>query len=179
MRFNKALQDIKKLISPHVDSKLGITVSLINSICKTLCPNRYIGVYESHQLPIKKLINKNYFTIIILLKGTVTGHFVTVHATPNSILYIDPFGLPCFDLVVLKFLNTCINKKKKPRVVLMNTNQIQHKKSVYCGMYAVLYALYFDSDNNCMKLNFNKTSLLSNDNKCKRYINQLIKLQMK
>lgn len=176
----KIVRAVSALVSKHADRR-GMTKSLLDSICRTLCPNLYKGLYNASDIPIATLQNFKSFTIILFLTSkdlgvsasTNVGHFVTVHATPSTILYIDPYGLPpCFHPHVAKFLHA-----KKKRVVLVNRKQVQHVNSTHCGLFAVLYAVYFDdpSREKRFALRFPRKATPNNDKLCKRYLNEMLK----
>lgn len=178
---NNVTLNLSKLVSLHANPHLGLTNVLLNSICKSFCPTHYVGLYSPEKIPVSRLRKLSKFTFIILLSGAPTGHYVLVHASPSTIYYIDPYGLPCFDGKVLKFLYSSSGKKKekkkKKRAVLINKRQIQHEKSVYCGMYVVLYSVYFDSSLRQSKVNikFHQNPSLANDKLCIQYINSMLK----
>lgn len=179
MKFKaqSAGEKISRLIRHHVNPKQGMSYEILNSICETFCTQLYKGLHHATTIPFECLKHFAMFTIIVLLPGTVTGHFVTIHITPSTIFYIDPYGFPCFNSDVLRFISRLkTHTKWKKRVLFTNVKQIQHEKSVYCGMYAVLYALYFDSVKNQKKLKlcFPKRPSLTNDKRCKQYLNKII-----
>ena len=169
--------ELKRLLSNHIHPKLGLSVELVNSICKSICSKKYKGLYVSHSIPFDQLKHESTFTIIVLLPGRSTGHYVMIHATPSTVFYVDSYGLPCFDKNARSFLKKLATDTKwKKRKLFVNNKQIQHPKSMYCGLYAVLFAKYFDKNDHKEKitLKFPVSQSLSNDKRCVKYINKLI-----
>jgi len=160
-----------------VGPKKGMRNDVIGRFCKLACSDNFRGVYPVDRLPHKITARPSF--IIIVNLGRVDGkkrffgdtalppgHFVTVIATPSSVHYIDPFGLPVQSDLMSKFLYYC------NRRIRVNRKQIQSKKSNYCGLYCILFACYADGLGNDLKLEFfiNKESLKRNDALCSKYL---------
>ena len=174
--MKQSLTKLVSIINNHVASKFGITKTLLNSICSSFAPNLYKGLFSPQEIPFQKLKKLSHFTIIVHLKGLTIGHFVTIYVSPTTIYYIDPYGFPCLDQNVRTFLKKLRNNTKwMKRNIFYNEKQIQHRKSVYCGFYAILYVIYFDSNVNQNKVTIKfSNNLFNNDMLCKQYINKLI-----
>lgn len=180
LNSSNTVSQLSTLISQNVNNR-GMTSKILNKLCQILCPNNYVGLYTPLNIPFKKLQKMKSFTIIVFLspnKGLYRyGHYITIHANSSTITYIDPFGLPCFDKNIQKLLYMyCKKSKKNRRNVLINNKQIQNEKSVYCGLYAVLFSLYFDlpTQTKKIKLYFKSKGSLANDKLCVTYLNKLM-----
>ena len=172
----KLLQGLNK----HVDYEDGISNSLLKRLAFSSCSSYFAGVFSADCIP-QHLSGKNNFIIIVNLgerKGRTgalpVGHFVAIVATPSSVLYIDPYGLPCFQPKVAAFLRHC------QRQVSENKRQIQHLNSVYCGFFCLLFAVYLDRSSGLsppkFKLRFYRRAnmLRKNDFKCVKYLKKLL-----
>ncbi len=162
-------------IEAHVSRGKGISNTLVNRLCRKMCSKDFRGVFAANKIP-RRLAGVGRFIIIVNL-GEVdgggdgelpVGHFVCVAAQPEEINFIDPYGLPCMQPKVLSFLT------EARRPIKENVQKIQHLDSPYCGLYSVLFAVYFDKEpSERLKLKFNKTKLMENDRKCVEYLKQL------
>jgi hypothetical protein len=134
----------------------------------------FLGVFSCDNIP-SKINEKNKFIIICNLskKFEKGSHFICIVSSNDSIIYIDPLGLPCLNKYIIAFL---IEAKKN---VLYNSNQIQSRDSVCCGFYVILFALYFDtkSRQRNMKMTFSQVNLSDNDNICIQYIADIISMR--
>lgn len=170
---NKNLTSFARFISRHVNPRWGISKKLIQNMGRSLCPNYFKGVFLSSKIPRMKLYKEETYTIIVLIKGQygLTGHFVTLHGTPTCIYYIDSLGLPCVDPALRSFLSNI----KQKRYVLTSNTRIQHPRSMYCGLYSIMFAVYFDSNKRKIRLNFKQRATLENDKLCIKYLHSMIK----
>lgn len=169
--------EITNMIESHVSRGKGISNALVERLCKKFCSNDFKGVYAANKLPIA-LASVGRFSIIVNLgevEGDDTtlpvGHFVCITAEPNSISYIDPYGLPCIQPKVLHFL------RESRRPMWENVRQIQHFDSPYCGLYSILFTVYFDKDaKRWLRMNFSKRDLRQNDRRCVNYLERLAEI---
>lgn len=175
MSGGRLWSDIAKLAKSHVSKGKGISNVLLERLCKKMCSKRFKGVFAANKVP-RLLAGLSRFTVIVNL-GEVdggreklpVGHFVCIAAEPDRVAYIDPYGMPCMQPKVLSFL------KDTRRPLWENDRQIQHFDSPYCGLYAVLFTVYFDKEAyEWMRLKFNKRDLMANDKKCVEFIEKLI-----
>ncbi len=166
--------DVVRSIKSHVGKGKGISNVLIDRLCKKMCSDDFRGVFSANKIP-RRLAGVGHFTIIVNL-GEVdgsanklpVGHFVCIAARPERISFIDPYGLPCIQPKVLTFLS------EARRPIVENSRKIQHVDSPYCGLYSILFAVYFDKRaDEWLKLNFSKKNLLDNDKKCVQYLKLL------
>ncbi len=166
---------IAEIMRRHVDPARGMSNPLVNAFCLALrapsdSPKIYKGVFAADDPLPSGLQHVGTFTAVINLverKRASDGHFVTIHARPDYILYVDPFGLPCYQRHVRAFLRKC------ERPVYSNTRGIQAIESNHCGMYAILYVLYFNRPRRNFALKFVK-SRAKNDELCAQYLRRLV-----
>ena len=136
---------MKKDLIASVNQETGITNESVFNLCYNICnqeeENRFGGVFSCDTIPYEKFVNTPYFNIILNLaeikKGELNGHFVSIIGTPDVCIYIDPFGLPIASPKIRKFLSAC------KRTILYNQKTIQQISSPYCGMYAILFCVFF------------------------------------
>lgn len=167
----------EKIISSTVGKNTGMTNDVVNQLCQDICnqetENRFMGVFPADKIPFQFVSNAPYFNIIVNLaeieKNEVNGHFVSIICTPNVCLYIDPFGLPIFSSKIKNFLTQC------GRATYYNNKTIQNITSPYCGMYAILFCIFFNKDDRKTRMRFNTTKCEMNDKLCVKYIRQLIR----
>ena len=184
---NKYLQNICRKITPHIDPNLGISNEFIHELCVILCPNYFRGVFSSHAFKssasqhteIGSIGRSNFFSIVVNVSvrpPPANGHFVLIHARPDRLIYLDPFGRPCSDDNLIPFIRNC----RKTRSYHENLRVIQSPLSTFCGMYAVLFAMYYDFPTPPFKnikwiKSDNPFVLLHNDKICIKYLNTLVK----
>lgn len=140
----------------------------INRIRKT---KEYKGIYSSNNIN-KKLNKVSNFCIVVNLNKRAKrnkGHFIVIHASSNRILYFDPLGNPCYVKSIFKFMKKC----KRP--IFHNLNQIQDMNSIYCGLYCILFTLYFDRKKPFKMIFYKRRNKLKkNDEKCIKYLKKLV-----
>jgi hypothetical protein len=131
------------------------------------------GTFSADSIPQKLSVRKRFSIVCNLSNENAIGtHFVTIIAFSHYVLYIDSLGLPCFVRDIAEFLNVL------RRPVFYNLMQIQHLDSSFCGFYALLYVLYFET--RCkIKLEFSAEQLLANDTLCVEYIMRIKRCLLK
>ena len=154
----------------------------LERFCFRVCGNDFKGVFSADYIPLF-LAAKSRFVIIANLgarRGVRTelpvGHFVTIAALPDVILYIDSYGLPSVEPNINKFLKIC------RRPVQFNLRQIQTYDSVYCSFYAMMFTCFVDKfvfrDSmpaiRVPKLRFEKRNLKKNDELCVKYLKRIL-----
>lgn len=182
----QTLKRLRLAVSDHVKYTVGTSNTIIEKFAFHLCsPPFFIGVFAADRIPKQKIRDMDNFITIINLgeKGRrrggelPVGHFVVVCGTKGRLQYWDPYALPCLQPHVRKFLQECV---RGGRALETNERQIQAIKSVYCGFFCLLYAVY---QSRCMngqsprfKLHFYKrrTNLIKNDGKCMEYLRTFI-----
>lgn len=163
-------EQLARLFSRHVGSDWGMTNELVDYIAGKLCSHRYKGLYTPIQLQqskTRRLIEKakRPFTFIC----NVGRHFVCIFCTEQYLIYIDPFGKKCVQRQVRKFIH------RLSRNVFYNHIPIQWFTSNHCGLYAILFALYFDRDRQDIRLQFERASNNEhNDQMCNMYLQLLL-----
>lgn len=161
------LRTIKVNLKKHVDKSFGMTNKSVDKLASALCSNYYRGLHMFDKVSALNLSSKSPWTIIVNVKK----HFVTIHMRKQYIFYIDSFGLPCI------IDDVCLFLKKFRRDVFYNKKRIQAVDSMHCGLYALLFALYFDQANierSRIRLQFNKKAGPDNDRLCVSYLSALI-----
>ena len=170
---------LAEMVRDETDVRSGITNDLIEDFCYRMCAeeeqNLFAGVYPRDEIPIERLARRKYFNVIINLasrrRGELNGHFVCVCATPETCVYIDPFGLPNLMTDVAYFLRRC------NRHIYHNRKQIQTLDSPFCGMFVSLYTVYFNDPRvnaRRLKLRFENRPTKRNDQLCMFYLKELI-----
>lgn len=165
-------------VDEHVRPGEGLSNDVVDSFCTAGCGKDFRGVFSADCIP-EKLAARGCFIIVVNLgrrkgrtaKKLPVGHFVTIYARPASVYYLDPYGLPCVQRHVRRFLQHC------RRPINHNSRQIQDFNSVYCGMYAILFTLYFDRGERVRKrlqFRWRRSKLRENDKLCMRYLNRLL-----
>lgn len=161
-------------ISQHVKPGQGISNQLVERLCRRLCGKDFSGVFSADYLPLHLAARPKFMLVVNLGKRRgirppqklPPGHFVTVVGEPGKVYYLDPYGLPCDQKDVAKFLRHC------RRPVAWNRRQIQAYNSNYCGLYAILFCVYLDSSSQYsarlppLSFTREKNKLRSNDREC-------------
>lgn len=166
---------VAKRVREHAVPRLGVTNRVLRNFCTRLCSDLFKGVFSADCIP-PSLAARAHFIIIVNLsqkRGPSVGHFITIAASPSSVQYIDPYGLPCWQPDILSFLHSC---KRKIR---LNLRQVQSFKSSYCGLYALLFACYLDRKRwkgNKFKLVFERKKLRENDKLCVAYLKKIVSM---
>lgn len=163
------MNKVQKLLKSHVSQEWGITNDLVQDIAATLCPgDTYKGLYMPDQLSrivSMKSVHRP-FTLIV----NVGRHFVTIYCHDNYVLYLDPYGIPCVQPHVRQFLNVL-----SPNI-FFNETKIQTVRSKHCGLYAILFAQYYDVPLRDFKLKFIRNPENDeNDDRCIFYLHKLNK----
>jgi len=172
---NKFAKKLKKVLLHNVHPKKGATINLLDSFLRTALDggsNDYYGTFPANMIP-RHLLQVKRFQIIINTSRTddppeLGGHFIVVEATPEHVVYIDPFGQPCMQPDIIEFIKNC----KRPETYFNNV-AIQHPTSVFCPLYCALFILYYHLKPR-WNLNFSSTNLKSNEEKCITQLNRLI-----
>jgi len=164
-----------ELINHYYVNTQGVTNFFIDDILRDQCPENYVGFFPKNQLPLMTGIGNSI--IVVDLNPTfisTTGHFVTIISSPRVCSYLDSLGLPPPTEIAQHMLNT--GKKLK----ILN-EQIQPFFSHFCGMYCILFALYFNKRMTGKQVNFSLTfshaNLKKNDQLCVKYIQDLLSIK--
>lgn len=135
----------------------------------------FAGVYHMHELPSHLPRSRAEFSIII----NIDNHWTTLYWSNTYILYIDSFGEGMPSAVEVYVKKFC----EPHQAILFNNHPIQDKTSTHCGLFSMLFILFFDrkakaSDpyifNNVVHLRFSECNLLLNDQLCLKYIECLL-----
>ena len=176
----RELLQIAELFQTHVTPDRGITNSFLTDLASHLSLSSFRGVFAADEIPRKLIREERPFSIIVNLAKrrpsssspfSNTGHFVCLRVEENFVLYIDSFAMGCWQENVCRFLG----EMNVP--VFSNTTLIQHPKSMYCGLFAMLFCLLFDMQEKGLKttrFNFDSKNLKRNDSLCISYFKDMI-----
>lgn len=167
------ISDLVHRTTLNISSDSGVSNVFVNRFTRLICGSNFKGVYSADYIPDRLTIFPRFIIIVNLgerrgVRGVLpVGHFVTIVASPDKILYIDPFGLPPLQRHVNRFLKNCRRK------VFSNDKRIQHPESIMCGLFAAMFASYNDQ-NKPFIMRFSETRLKNNDKLCLSYLRKLI-----
>lgn len=169
-----AKADLDRMIRRHVTKGKGVSNVLLQRLAKQVCSKDFRGVFAANRIP-RALAGFPRFVIIVNLgekavnRPLKVGHFVCIAAEPNKkVRYVDPYGIPCMQPKVLRFL------KETRRKLWENTQPVQAMSSAHCSLYALLFALYLDKRPRGLRLLFDSTDLEGNDKRCVNYLYRII-----
>lgn len=170
---------VAKRLRANVSRNSGISNETLERFCFRKCSDNFKGVFSADYIP-NYLAAMTRFILIANLgtrRGIRThlpvGHFVTIVAFPNAMLYIDSYGLPSVEPHVNQFLKYC------RRDVWFNLRPIQRFNSNFCALYAMLFTCFIDKIVFCQtrsrltKLQFKNHNLRKNDDLCLLYLKRL------
>ena len=153
----------------------------------------FMGTFSADCIPKRKLLRMHAFSIIVNLKRRgrgpkrateeqqegkrqlltdpsflVTGHFVVVAAFSDFTFYVYSFGKRCRQEDVQDFL------RMRGKPVYRNESKLQAAQSTYCGLYCLLFVLYFYRRPK-WSLKFNERGdLQRNEKLCLNFLNKLL-----
>lgn len=149
------------------DIGFGVTNIFINEYLSKRS-NDFAGTYSCDNIPPHLQAVKRFTIICNLSKvGQLGSHFVLITSRGMDILYFDPFGRPCSNHDINRFMTGCRRK------IVYNDRQIQSPISTKCGLFCILYAIIFDSsqDKNTRIIKWSH-NLFANDKICIRLLKQ-------
>lgn len=112
----------------------GLTNSQLEKLAKKKIGKKFLGVYPCDAEPSIRKNKYNFSLIFNLSKHNEKGtHYIAVYVKSNEILYFDSYGKKLTNKHIIKFLT----KLKKP--IMYHTKKIQHKDSIFCGLYCLAY----------------------------------------
>lgn len=155
-------------INANVKEGLGMSNGLLERLCRRETTQDFKGVFSADQIPTRLSACSKFIIVVNLGRSNQQdGHFVAICGDPDRMYYFDSYALPCFQPDVNKFIREC----RRPIISL--TKRIQGFKSVYCGFYAMMFALYHDKKPD-FELLFSESDFNANDDTCVRYLRKLI-----
>jgi hypothetical protein len=148
----------------------GLSNLYIMSVLKDCRLQHFKGVFSCNNIP-DEIAMLRHFSIICNLEkeGELGSHFITIVATPVCLLYIDSLGMSCANSHLNQFMT--LTKRRVHSLDLA----MQHPTSPFCGFYAILMVLFYDLKNPPTTVQFHRHDLLTNDQQCISYVQQLIK----
>jgi hypothetical protein len=165
----KSHKAFAKELRKHVSAEDGMTNVMVNKLARAFCSKKYKGLYMPHELAKKRktVFARSPFSTIV----NVGRHFVVILGFDKTIMYLDSYGLPCTEKKTEAFLRSFPSK-----AVFYNNKRIQGSQSMFCGLYAVLFATYFDRPRS-FSLRF-KTRVgkrgKANEELCLQYLSRLV-----
>lgn len=159
------VKEVSQIFKYNANKNWGLTNKIVNKYAKFFCSKKYKGVFMPENVMQIPITNQS-FSII----ANVGKHFVAIIVRKKYILYIDSYGKPCKQPSFQKFLKAL----QKP--IFYNDKQIQSVTSMYCGLYAVLFCIYYDKSTRKTRLIFKKNPGKVNDKLCLQYIRKLIQI---
>lgn len=159
----------------HIN-KNGLSNILLEDLMKMamndVADSAYQGVYTHFNIPssLKQLPN---FSIIV----NVGAHFVAIYATPQYILYLDPFGTPIMQANIVHTLTS----EEYDRPIFTNCRQVQALDSTHCGLFSCLFVLHLETKRlqtpfyKDVQLKFVSKNLTKNDFLCIKYLKRIIR----
>jgi hypothetical protein len=112
----------------------GLTNRQLEKLARKCLGYKFIGVYPADAEP--KISNKktNISIIFNLSNHDEPGsHYIAIHIKPKEIIYFDSYGKKLTNKYIKKYLKHF----KKP--ILYHTKKIQHKESIFCGLFSLAY----------------------------------------
>jgi hypothetical protein len=112
---------------------VGLTNYQLEKLANKILGKSFLGVYPSDSIPEVKNV-KNSSIIFNLSKHTEPGtHYVAVYFNNSKLYYFDSYGKPLTN----KHIKKNLQKFKLP--IFYHTRPIQHKKSIFCGLFSLAY----------------------------------------
>jgi len=152
-----------------------VTNGFLHSILTKTCPARfYGGVFAADEIKRFHLsvggARKGFIVNLNPRRKKEGGHFVCIISEKHSLLYLDPVGLPCL------VKNLSEELKQSGKQVFFNSQQIQAVNSKACGLFSILFLLYFSAGENGMdfKMEFDTKQKLKNDQLCLNYLKKIV-----
>ena len=182
-RRRSSLEELEARVSQHVRAGKGISNRVLQRFCSNVCTKKFAGVYSADRLPGELTARGSFIAVVNLGKRRGVGgrpdpgHFVTIVGERGRLWYLDPYGLPVFQPHVLQFLDL----RRRRWTVIENTKQIQDADSYYCGLYAILFSMYYDlprrQRGKVVRFEWHKRrkDLKKNDALCVKYIRELLR----
>lgn len=186
---SSSVKEFADRLKQHVDGRRGISNTMLHEFA-THCVEAtergreglsYRGTFSSDKLPPLSKLGPTFCLIVNLQRSDAaavseeegerspqTGHFVVLAGFKTYTLFVDPFGMRCTQPQVRQFAK----RRKVP--FLHNESVIQHHKSVFCGLFCILFVLYFHVKPE-WELQFSRvTGVRSNEQRCMSYLNKLL-----
>ena len=158
--------------------------------CAGLAPlgsgRQFLGVFPWNELPTGDIVRAARGTEQgeeeegrkVSFIVNIGGHFVSVVVGRRSVIYIDSFAAPLLRAEVGALFSRLQRDAKYARTVYVNQRQIQSLSSTFCGMYAVLFSLWYLVDpSRRPKQVFHDKSLARNDKLCLAYLKEMIRAE--
>ena len=171
-----ALDRLLKRVRANVWAHVGMSNEAVEELCDRVCSEKFQGLYPADAIPVDRLRGLEEFVIVVntATSGETMGHFVTLsrESGQDHVEYMDSFARPCSQPDVRSFVAALGVGEGEARCVVRR--RVQASSSVYCGLYATLFAAYKDRRPE-FELLFSPTDLAGNDERCVRYLRRIIR----
>lgn len=185
----RQLEMLLRGVEEHADPERGLTNTVVERFCRLVCSSAFAGVFSADCIPERRLCTAPAFCMVVNLgerrrkdgrprrAPLPLGHFVAISAAPDrrEVRYFDPYGLPPTQPHVRRFL---LRRRGEDGRVRSQLRQVQHFDSKCCGLFASLFAAYYDPGRASppdFPLRFHRVRLRRNDALCARYLRRLIR----
>jgi hypothetical protein len=150
---------------------VGLSNIYLQDVMDRTCAT-FIGVFSCDGLrdikpPAQFSLVCNFST-----SDMVGSHFIALYVTDNSTYYFDPYGLPCIDPEINKFVVSLDRARN-----YLSAAGIQDMYSTFCGYFCWGFILSMEQNNNVTTYitHFNTKRLKDkNDVKCIKFIQSAI-----
>jgi len=150
----------------------GVTNKFLEDFLLHVCdPSFYGGVFASDEFSMKMLEGEKRKGWIINLNPRRIkegGHFICLIQDFDQLIYIDPVGIPCMTATLRKIF------KQSGKKLYFNCSQIQNPTSNTCGIFSVLFLVYFSRPERSFNMKFDTQQNKKNDKLCFYYLKKLV-----
>ena len=113
----------------------GLRSDYLDCLAKLLSLEKYIGTLPCDFLA-KRSIKSGDMAIVNLSTSVSKGtHYVSIICFDEYLVYLDPFGLKCYDSNILKAL------EKTNKVVHFLNQSVQSINSLMCGFFCLAFCI--------------------------------------
>ncbi len=172
LSFSEA-QELLHGLETHTNLSRGMSNTALDRLARLMLSRCYRGLLPVDKIPAAALARCHDFCIIVNLgrAGSGDGHFVALVADGDRLRYLDSYALKVTVPELAAYLATCGRK------VIPSRRPVQSRQSQTCGLYALLFAAYFDPGRRTppdFSLRFHRRKLKSNDRLCVHYLRSLL-----
>ncbi len=166
-------QELLHGLETHSSPTRGMSNTALDRLARLMLSRCYRGLFPVDRIPAATLARCRDFCIIVNLgrTGSGDGHFVALVADGDRLRYLDSYALKVTVPELAAFLAGCGRK------VIPSRRPVQSLQSQTCGLYALLFAAYFDPGRRPppdFSLRFHRRKLKSNDRLCVHYLRNLL-----
>lgn len=177
----------------------GVSNVFISDVLKRYCAD-FVGTFACDKIPVNRLSQLDRYSLVCNLSPAHLpgSHFVAVMVDERRIVFSDPLILPTRFLAggIRRFLRSAAaaavatdgggsrgrKKRGRRRIVLKPPHRVQSTDSYFCGLFAMVYVMHFDSRvrGKPERLHFrpvregNSDDGADNEELCVKYLTQMI-----